>query len=183
MDLKKPRLPLQIVGNAGLFYVCHKLSALGWNAMPTSRNARGVDVMCFSMDGQRKFLIQVKSLSKRNPLMLGSDLGKLMGDYWIIVVNATGEKPTCYILTPRQVKNLADPGRMGGKAQHWLQAKDFALSKFCERWDLIGAGSDSTGKRTGHARGKAQDARGEISPEHSGRLPPRGRSRHRHSQG
>ena len=61
-----PKLPPQIVGNAGLFYVCNKLSALGWNAMPTSRNAKGIGVMCFSLGGKRTLLLQVKSLSKRN---------------------------------------------------------------------------------------------------------------------
>ncbi len=29
----------QVVGNVGLFYVCYKLSRLGWNVMPTARNA------------------------------------------------------------------------------------------------------------------------------------------------
>jgi hypothetical protein len=140
MQLNKRKLPRQIVGNAGLFYVCHKLSALGWNAMPTSRNARGVDVMCFSLDGKKRLLLQIKSLSKRNPLMLGSDLGKLMGDYWVIVVNATGAKPDCHILKPQQVKSLAEPGKMAGKAQHWLQAGDFAVENFHERWELIGRG-------------------------------------------
>ena len=134
------KIPPQLVGNAGLFYVCHKLSALGWNAMPTSRNARGVDVMCFSLDGKRKLLLQVKSLSKRNPLMLGSNLGNLMGDYWIIVTNATGEKPSCYIVTPDQVRKLAKPGVMSGKAQHWLLANHFAVDKFYEKWELIGPG-------------------------------------------
>jgi hypothetical protein len=32
----------QVVGNVGLFYVCYRLSRLGWNVMPTARNARGV---------------------------------------------------------------------------------------------------------------------------------------------
>lgn len=141
MKPKPTKLPPQIVGNARLFYVCHKLSVWGWNAMPTSRNARGVDVMCFSLDGKRKLLLQVKSLSKRNPVMLGSDLGKLMGDYWIIVINATGEKPNCYILTPKQVKNLAHPGEMDGKVQYWLNANAFAVEKFCEKWELIGLGT------------------------------------------
>ena len=35
----------QMVGNIGLFYTCYRLSRLGWNAMPTSRNARGVDII------------------------------------------------------------------------------------------------------------------------------------------
>ena len=140
MKPKKPRVPPQIVGNAGLFYVCHKLSALGWNAMPTSRNARGIDVMCFSLDGKRKLLLQVKSLSKRSSLTLRNDLGRVMGDYWIIVMEATGEKPTCYILTPNQVKSLAERGKMRGWRQYWLQAGDFDNQKFREKWELIGPG-------------------------------------------
>jgi hypothetical protein len=61
--------PPPIVGNIGLFYACYKLSMLGWNVMPTSRNARGIDVICFSMDGTRTLSIQIKSLSKKNPVL------------------------------------------------------------------------------------------------------------------
>ena len=39
------KLDAQIVGNAGLYYASYRLSLLGWNAMPTSRNARGIDVI------------------------------------------------------------------------------------------------------------------------------------------
>ena len=73
--------PPQIVGNIGLYYVCFKLSELGWNVMPTSRNARGIDVICFSMDGTRMLTIQVKSLSKRSPVPLGTGLDKIMGNF------------------------------------------------------------------------------------------------------
>ena len=34
----------QITGNIGLYYTCYQLSRLGWNVMPTSRNARGIDI-------------------------------------------------------------------------------------------------------------------------------------------
>lgn len=34
----------QITGNIGLFYACYELSRKGWNVMPTSRNARGIDI-------------------------------------------------------------------------------------------------------------------------------------------
>lgn len=34
----------QVTGNIGLYWTCYQLSQLGWNAMPTARNARGVDV-------------------------------------------------------------------------------------------------------------------------------------------
>ena len=32
----------QLVGNVGLYYICYELSRLGWNVLPTSRNARGI---------------------------------------------------------------------------------------------------------------------------------------------
>lgn len=52
-DENAPRISPQIVGNAGLYYVCHRLSLLGWNCMPTSRNARGVDLICYNADCSR----------------------------------------------------------------------------------------------------------------------------------
>ena len=138
---KAEKLPPQIVGNAGLFYVCHKLSALGWNAMPTSRNARGVDVICFSMDGKRKLLLQVKSLSRQKPpVPLGKDTEKLMGDYWVIVTEALTEKPSCYILTPHQVQRMAHRGEKDGRISYWLQPKQYAVQDYLEKWELIGRG-------------------------------------------
>lgn len=138
--MKSPKLPPQIVGNAGLFYVCHKLSILGWNAMPTSRNAKGIDLMCFSLDGERKLLLQVKSLSKRHPVPLGTDQNKLMGDYWIIVTEATSKQPTCFLLTPEEVRQRAHRGEKDGKVSYWLQPKAYAIEEFCENWSSIGAG-------------------------------------------
>jgi hypothetical protein len=38
----------QLVGNIGLYYICYELSRLGWNVLPTSRNARGIDLVIYS---------------------------------------------------------------------------------------------------------------------------------------
>ena len=69
----------QITGNVGLYYYCYKLSLLGWNVMPTSRNARGIDIIAYSADASRFVGIPVKALSKRNPVPLGPSLDKVMG--------------------------------------------------------------------------------------------------------
>lgn len=37
----------QIVGNKGLYYCYYQLSLLGWNVMPTARNARGIDIVAY----------------------------------------------------------------------------------------------------------------------------------------
>ena len=77
----------QLVGNIGLYYVCYELSRRGWNAMPTSRNARGVDVVIYNQAGTESHTIQVKSLSKRNPAPFGGSLKSLIAEYIFIVNN------------------------------------------------------------------------------------------------
>ena len=53
-----------ITGNTGMYFVAYQLSRRGWNVMPTSRNARGIDLLAY--DGSaRKFLgLQIKTLSR-----------------------------------------------------------------------------------------------------------------------
>ena len=84
-----PILDPQLTGNVGLYYCCYRLSLMGWNVMPTARNARGVDIIAYSRDASRFVGVQVKALSKRNPVPLGTSLDKVMGDFWIIVNKVT----------------------------------------------------------------------------------------------
>jgi len=127
----------QIVGNAGLYYACYKLSILGWNAMPTSRNARGVDVFAYNSDCTKMVSIQVKSLSKRNPVPLGDNLGRVMGNFWVIV-NKIKENPNAYIMKPEEVKKLAHRGEKDGRVSFWLQPNVYDKDQFREAWHRIG---------------------------------------------
>lgn len=126
----------QIVGNIGLYYACYRLSELGWNVMPTSRNARGIDVVCFSLDGDRMITVQVKSLSKRNTVPLGNNLDKIMGDFWIVVMGIAKPDPETYILLPDEVRTMA---ARAGNGTHWLEPKRFAVDEFREAWHRIGS--------------------------------------------
>ena len=54
----------QVVADVGLYFVCYRLSRMGWDVMPTSRNAKGIDILIYSQDAERKYSIQVKALSK-----------------------------------------------------------------------------------------------------------------------
>lgn len=129
--------PSQIVGNTGLYYACFRLSELGWNVLPTSRNARGIDIICFSMDGTQKLAIQVKSLSNRAPVGLGEDLNKIMGDFWIIVNSLKTGKPLAYILYPQEVRDLAYRSRKKTPVSYWLQPKKYAVEAFQEQWHRL----------------------------------------------
>jgi hypothetical protein len=131
----------QIVGNIGMFYACYRLSRRGWNVMPTSRNARGIDIIAYSPDGARFVGIQVKSLSRVSPVPLGKTLDKIMGEWWIIVNNVTSETPTAFIMLPDEVKEMAHRGEKDGRISYWLQPRDYNQAQFRERWDRLALAS------------------------------------------
>jgi hypothetical protein len=129
----------QLTGNVGLYYCCYRLSLMGWNVMPTARNARGVDIIAYSRDATRFVGIQVKALSKRSPVPLGTTLDKVMGDFWIIV-NQVATSPSAYILLPTEVPEQAHRGEKEGRVSYWLQPRDYEHEPFLEAWDRIGRG-------------------------------------------
>ncbi len=127
----------QVTGNIGLYWTCFHLSRMGWNAMPTSRNARGVDIIAYNRDCSRMIAIQVKTLSKRNPVPLGKSLDKVMGHFWVIVNNVVTQ-PQTYVLLPQEVIELAHRGEKEGRVSYWLQPSSYCVEEFHEAWDRIG---------------------------------------------
>lgn len=126
----------QIVGNMGLYYICFELSKMGWNVMPTSRNAKGIDLLIYSQDTKKTYTIQAKALSKRSPVPLGKSLDSLMGDFFIIARNF--ENPEVFIMKPEDVKNKIHIGQKDGRTSHWLQPKEYETYK--DNWKIIGRG-------------------------------------------
>jgi hypothetical protein len=129
----------QITANVGLYYCCYQLSLRGWNVVPTARNARGVDIIAYSRDAIRFIGIQVKALSKRNPVPLGTSLEKVMGDFWV-VVNKVAMSPSAFVLLPAEVKERAHRGERDGRVSFWLQPADYDREPFREAWERIGRG-------------------------------------------
>ena len=105
--------------------------------MPTARNARGVDIIAYNKDCSRVISIQVKALSKKNPVPLGTSLDKIMGDFWVVVNNVL-TSPETYVLVPREVKRLAHRGEKDGRVSYWLQPASYCVADFREAWDRIG---------------------------------------------
>ncbi len=142
MGKLKKRLPNQIVGNAGLHYVCYELSKRGWNVLPTSRNTKGVDIVIFSGKAKRIHTIQVKSLSKKDPVPLGANLENLLAEYIVICRGILDEKSEIFITRTDELKNnhLIDERIKNNKKSYWLQPKNY--EKFRDNWDIIGEGYD-----------------------------------------
>jgi len=113
---------------------------MGWNVMPTARNARGIDLVAYNSDGTHFIGVQVKALSKRYPVPLGKSLDKVMGDFWVIVNDVRGDL-NAFILTPDEVKQLAHRGEKDGRVSFWLQPADYDTDSFREAWNRIGGGS------------------------------------------
>jgi hypothetical protein len=132
----------QITGNKGLYFVCYELSRRHWNVMPTARNARGVDVIAYDLAAKHFIGIQVKALSKRDSVPLGTSIDHLMGNYWIIVNNLM-TTPAAYILRPEEVQSLAHRGEKDGRISYWLQPKEYAIDRFLNAWDRIGMGDSA----------------------------------------
>ncbi len=143
-----------------MFYVCRKLSEMEWNAMPTWKNAEGIDIVAYRPDGKGYVGIQVKTQTNSMPLPIGTDIEKIaVPDYWIIVVR----KPEiCAYILPRQeitgdpIDNIAvkerkklalppvNPDNEHKKyyIQNYATKKEPAMphyncKKYLERWDLI----------------------------------------------
>ncbi len=135
------KLGNQVVGNIGLYYVCYRLARLGWNVIPTARNARGVDILVYSVDATKKLSVQVKALSKSNPVPLGTHTDAIFGDYFIVCRRVVTDSPECFVLTPTEVKALAHRGEKDGRVSYWLQPRDYAKDCFRDRWERIGAGA------------------------------------------
>lgn len=135
------KLSRQVVGDAGLYYTCFHPSLRGWNAMPTARNAHGIDIVAYDRTGRHFLGVQVKALSSRNPVPLGSSLKKVMGDVWVIVNRVTTE-PTAFILKSEEVKDLAHRGQKGDRVSYWLQPPAYDMPEFPEAWNRIGRGDE-----------------------------------------
>lgn len=148
----------QVVGNIGLYYVCYRLSKRGWNVMPTSRNARGIDVLIYSQDASRTHTVQVKALSKTAPVPLGTNLDRLFGDFFVICRNAITDAPECFVLLPQEVREGAHRGVKDAKVSYWLQPKNYAVDAYRENWERIGSGL-SLGTGAVQQRDEADEAR------------------------
>ena len=130
----------QTVGNIGLYYCCYKLSELGWNVLPTSRNARGIDIVAYAPDDKQYLKIQVKTLSKRSPVPLGENPRYSMADFVMICrLGSDGEPPSIFIMTPQAVDKARHEGSAAksksGKKSYWLQPSGYENSK--NKWDLL----------------------------------------------
>lgn len=127
----------QVTGNVGLYYVCYQLAKRGWNVMPTSRNAKGVDIIIYNSDASIRHTIQVKTLTNKIPVPLGTSLDSLkMNDYLIICTGVYSDQPEVFIAKPAEITNKIHKGiNEKGQISYWFDRKEY--ERFAERWEII----------------------------------------------
>jgi hypothetical protein len=135
--VEEKKLSPHLVRNAGVFYVYHCLSQMGWNARPTARKAKGPDVVIESEDAKRTWRLKVRSLSKRDPVPLGKD-PHIDADWVVVCTRVRTDSPSCYVMNPDEVGRLANRDKHG--ENHWLEPPQYDTEEFAERWDRIGSG-------------------------------------------
>ncbi|MEG8946411.1 hypothetical protein [Rosettibacter firmus] len=128
----------QIVGNMGLYYVCYELSKRGWNVLPTSRNAKGIDIVIYNQNAKRTHTIQVKTLSKKNPVPFGNNMDNLIAEYVIICRKVHDDKPEMFIISSSEVKEYIRTNSKNDKNSYWLQPTDY--ENYRDKWNAIGDG-------------------------------------------
>lgn len=122
----------QVTGNVGMYYACYQLSRLGLNVLPTSRNAKGADIVAYTSDQSRLLTFQVKTMSKLSNISVGKSLDHVRSDWWIIVTNAY-DVPSAYIMTPAELKQtvkLYD-------GTYWAQGAQLHSDVTHNAWDRI----------------------------------------------
>ena len=103
--------------------------------MPTTRNARGSDLIVTDADESKFFGVQSKALSKRHAVPLGMDLAELRSEWWIITMHANSDTPVCYVLQLDDVRSLASQDKNGGR--WWLEPKSYDRDEFREAWHRL----------------------------------------------
>ena len=62
----------------------------------------------------------------------------LFADAVIVVRRMETGTPTCFLLTPTEVKDLVHRGEKEGRISYWLQPQAYESEEFRERWDKVG---------------------------------------------
>lgn len=141
----------QITGNIGLYHVARELSLVGWNVMPTVRNARGADLYAASEDERTIQPIQIKVHSERpEDTSLGLHPEKIVTPWWVFVVFARTPNIACYVFTLDEILELGarDPGTRSSKPERerifWFHRKYYTpgseseMKKALNAWHRLG---------------------------------------------
>lgn len=131
----------QLTGMRGVYLVAAELSRAGFIASPTSRSARGADVLATDQACRRSFTVQVKTNAKHCPFWLvGRDPIVADSHYYVLVnlepKDAAG--PEFYVVRSALIAkhNSASAKKRTGKEWGAVFKRDVLDCR--GRWEVLG---------------------------------------------
>ncbi len=107
--------------------------------MPTTRNAKGPDIVIINQNGSTTHTIQVNALSKKKgPAPMGKKLDSLhLSEFLIICRNILSDNPEIFISKTAEVRNKIYEGKnKKGEVSYWFQPNQY--EQYRDNWKLIG---------------------------------------------
>jgi len=152
LRMSPSKLPADLAGVAGEYFVAAELSRRGFIASISLRNTRGIDILATNQAGSRSVTIQCKtSQSRCRGWVLNEKCEAFVSGthfYAFVSLGNAGDRPRFHIVPSRVVAKrvkeshrewLATPGRRG--QQHnatTMRLFSDESDEYLERWDLLG---------------------------------------------
>ncbi len=130
----------QLTGMRGVYLVAAELSRLGFIASPTSRSARGADVLATDQACQRAFSVQVKTNAGNAGFWLTGERVPASPSHVYVFVNLEskgGRGPVFFIVPSATVgeRTRYVPAKTGSK---WWAVYRKEVAEFEGKWDVFG---------------------------------------------
>jgi Holliday junction resolvase len=119
----------------GVFLVAAELAERGFVVSPTSRSARGVDLLASNSDGTRTFAVEVKSTTKQSFWIVGKDAGKRpsRNNIWVFVkLGRPKERSRFFVVPSKSLRRFWNRG----KTVSFIRRRDIVA--FEDRWKTFG---------------------------------------------
>ena len=129
----------QLTGMRGVYLVAAEMSRHGFIASPTSRSARGADILCTDAECKRAFPVQVKTKSTQASYwLLSSHYKRFVSDshIYVFVSIKEGGVPAEFFIVPSTVvakKAYVEP--FGKDIWHSFTVKD--AKPYQDRWEIF----------------------------------------------
>lgn len=125
-----------IAGMRGVFLVAAELAEREFIVSPTSRSARGVDLLASNLEGTQTYAVEVKSTSKTTFWIVGKDAGlrKSRSQIWVFVkFGKPGERARFFIVPSTHLRRYFNEG----KTVPFVKRK--TIERYEDRWEVFKA--------------------------------------------
>jgi hypothetical protein len=128
----------QMTGTTGVYTVAAELTRRGFIASPTSRSARGADILVADQNCKHACSLQVKTSGKRASFWLLNPHAKDMVSptHLYVLVNLIKDGPEFFIVPSRVVARRMDIAKQGKST--WYSISRENVKEFKDNWDLLG---------------------------------------------